>query len=151
MPRKNQKRRNANSQSGRRKAKPIKFNPGDIENERKRQCSSLAVDDAIDDDHKIHDQEMESIDGCVLIREDDDDDDNDENDNKNGSNNQIIEDTTLDDNEINRTNQTIQSDERKNDVSTPIPTVCNHSDNDNRMFVCNFKCRNYFFPIFPLK
>lgn len=149
MPRKNQRRKNANSQpSGRRKAKPIKFNPSDIENEQKRLCASPAVDDAIDDDQQSHDQEMESIDGSVPIGEDDDDDDNDENDIENSSNNPIIVDTMSDDNEINRSNQ---SDGSENDASTPTPAVCNDSPNDNRTFICNFKCRNYFFPFFAIE
>lgn len=139
MPRKNQRRKNANSQNGRRKAKPIKFNPSDIENEQKRLCASPAVDDAIDDEQQNQDQEMESIDGSVPIQEDDD---------ENNANNQIKVDTTLDDNEINRTNQTNQSDDMKNDVSAPIPSVCNDSPNDNRTFICNFKCRNYSFLFF---
>lgn len=50
MPRKNQRRKNVNSQSGvQRKAKPIKFNPIDLEEEQKRQLDIESIEnDAID-------------------------------------------------------------------------------------------------------
>lgn len=50
MPRKNQRRKNVNSQSGvQRKAKPIKFNPSELEEEQKRQLDIESIEnDAID-------------------------------------------------------------------------------------------------------
>lgn len=52
MPRKNQRRKNVNSQSqssGQRKAKPIKFNPSDLEVEQKRLLDIESIEnDAID-------------------------------------------------------------------------------------------------------
>lgn len=50
MPRKNQRRKNVNGQlGGQRKAKPIKFNPSDLEEEQKRQLDIESIEnDAID-------------------------------------------------------------------------------------------------------
>lgn len=62
MPRKNQKRKNENSQSGRRKPKPIKFNQSEIESERKLLGTSNQ-ENAFDEK-----QEMESNSGSVPIQ-----------------------------------------------------------------------------------
>lgn len=143
MPRKNQKRKNANSQSGRRKAKPIKFNPSDIENEQSKLCASIEEDDAVDDEqeqeqqqHQDHDSMMESIVGSVRIQEDNVDVGSD--------NNQIISNSTLNGNEIDHTNQTDKTDDVQNGAGITIPVAYNDSI-ANSTLNCNFKCRNYFF------
>lgn len=59
MPRKNQRRKNANN--GRRKPKPIKFNPSEIVSEQK--LLNVNQDDAIDEE-----QEMESCDETTQIQ-----------------------------------------------------------------------------------
>lgn len=143
MPRKNQRRKNANSQSGRRKAKPIKFNPSDIENEGRQLGALIAEDGAIDDEQQEqeqdHIQEMESIDGSVSIREDYDDD---------SGNNQIILNSTLDGKLIDRTNQMDKIDDVQNDAPITIPIAYNDSL-AKRTFNCNFTDRNCSF-LFPM-
>lgn len=151
MPRKNQKRKNANSQSGRRKAKPIKFNPNDIENEQREHCASSIEedDDAVDDKQQQqheqdqdHDKEMESIDGKVPIQEDDaTDDDN--------GNNQIILISALDGNEINQTNQMDKTDDVHHDAAITIPVAYTDSP-AHSTFNCNLKCKNCFFLFYLL-
>lgn len=146
MPRKNQRRKNANSQSGRRKAKPIKFNPSDIENEERQLGASIAEDGAIDyeqqEQEQDHSLEMESIDGSVSIREDDDDDDDDD-----SGNNQIILNSTSDGKLIDRTNQMDKTDDVQNDAPITIPMAYNDSL-ANSTFNCNFTDRNCSFLFF---
>lgn len=59
MPRKNQRRKTANSQSGRRKPKPIKFNQNEIENEQKHLRASIEEDDDVVDDEQQNEQDGE--------------------------------------------------------------------------------------------
>lgn len=81
MPRKNQRRKNASSQSGRRKPKPIKFNPSEIESEQNLVNDTNPDDGVADaDDNNEHEQEIMSNSGYASMNETATDDvDDDEN------------------------------------------------------------------------
>lgn len=163
MPRKNQKRKNANSQSGRRKAKPIKFNRSDIENEQKLLRASIgdaAVDEHPNELEHNQDEEMESSNGSTSHQEQDDDDDDDNSivggidgniigtTTTTTANNQIILNLDSNGNEIDRANQTDETDDVQNDATIRIPVAYNDSL-ANSTFNCNFSCRNCFFLLSP--
>lgn len=140
MPRKNQKRKNANSQSGRRKPKPIKFNPADIENEQNSHRSTADDDDvAVDGEELVQElehyqnEEIEPENGSATQKKDDDDDDDDDK-----SSNQVILNSELNENEINRTNQ-MNTDDVQNDVNTTIPVAYTDSIANS-----TFNCKNSF-------
>lgn len=63
MPRKNQRRKNVSSQASRRKAKPIKFNPSEIESEQKLLNTSADAD--VDDVNGCDDDEDGNIDAAL--------------------------------------------------------------------------------------
>lgn len=151
MPRKNPKRKNANSQSGRRKAKPIKFNRSDIENEQKLLRASIG-DDAVDEHPNelkhCQNKEMESSSGSTSHQEqDDDDDDNDNSDGGGGTitNNQIILNLDSNGNEIDRANQTDETDDVQNDATITIPVAYTDSL-ANSTFNCNFSYLKLLLP-----
>lgn len=116
MPRKNQRRKNANSQSGRRKPKPIKFNQSEIDNEQEEHRATIE-NDTVDEE-----QEMEPINGSAPIQADDE-------------NTESILSSASDSNEHHSAEQTVEIDDVQNVASITIP-VAYTNPFDNRTFNC---------------
>lgn len=126
MPRKNQKRKNINSQSGRRKSKPIKFNPNEIENEQKclgMATASVAANDAAATDEE-NDDEQEAK-GSDSIQED----------GKNNTNN--LSSIAADGSENDHTNQIDKIDDVQNETTIIIrDAISSNNSLSNRTFNC---------------
>lgn len=143
MPRKNQRRKNASSQSGRRKPKPIKFNPSEIESEQNL-VNETNPDDAVADadNNNENEHEIVSNNGNASMNETATDDDDDDAENKTCTLSSTKEIANGCEND--HANQMDRIDDVQNDdANRTIPAAYTNSL-VNRTFKYNFHLEKFF-------